>query len=70
VDENEITKNAMMVAEEIVANAERVAKEIRRDANEYAAGVLTHMEIVLKKGLDAVMEGKVEINYALEEGDY
>lgn len=70
VDENEITKNAMLVAEEIVANAEKVAKEIRRDANEYAAGVLTHMEIVLKKGLDAVVEGKAELNYALEEGDY
>lgn len=70
VDESEITKSAMQVAEDIIANAENVAKEIKIDANEYASGVLSHMEIVLKKGLDAVVEGKAELNYALTEEDF
>jgi hypothetical protein len=33
VDENEITKNAMRMAEEIIAKAEQVAKDIRKDAD-------------------------------------
>ncbi len=70
VDENEITKNAMQVADDIVFKAEELAKEIRRDANEYAEGVLAHMEIVLKKGLDSVAQGRAELRYALKEGDY
>ncbi|MDD3268777.1 MAG: hypothetical protein PHX14_05600 [Syntrophomonadaceae bacterium] len=61
VDENEITKNAMRMAEEIIAKAEQVAKDIRQDADEYADGILTHMEIVLKKGLEAVGQGKESI---------
>ncbi|MDD2510127.1 MAG: ATPase [Syntrophomonas sp.] len=58
VDDNEITRNAMKMAEDIIAKAEQVANEIRRDADEYADGLLSHMEIVLKKGLDAVQQGK------------
>lgn len=61
VDENEITRNAMRMAEEIIAKAEQVAKDIRRDADEYADGILTHMEIVLKKGLEALTQGKENI---------
>lgn len=61
LDENEITKNAMQIADEIVAKAEKIADEIRRDADEYAEGVLTHMEIVLRKGLEAVLQGKEEL---------
>lgn len=70
VDESEITKNAMKVADEIIFKSEHVAKEIRRDANEYAEGVLAHMEIVLTKGLEAVSEGKMELQYALKDEDY
>ncbi len=70
VDDNEITKNAMQVGEEIVARAEEIAREIRRDANEYADGILTHMEIVLKKGLEAVSQGKDDIRQSLDKGDY
>ncbi|MEN6462750.1 MAG: hypothetical protein ABFC94_15450 [Syntrophomonas sp.] len=70
IDDNEITKNAMNVAEEIVNKAEQVAQEIRRDANEYAEGVLSHMEIVLRRGLDAVSQGKEEISKGLSENDY
>lgn len=69
LDDNEITKNAMNVAEEIVSKAEQVAQEIRRDANEYADGVLTHMEIVLRKGLDAVSQGKDEIQRSMQSKD-
>jgi len=68
VDDNEIT-NAMQMGEEIVAKAEEMAREIRRDANEYADGVLTHMEIVLKKGLEAISQGKDELNESPRE-DY
>lgn len=70
LDDNEITKNAMSVAEEIVNKAEQVAQEIRRDANEYAEGVLSHMEIVLRRGLEAVVQGKEDINKDLSENDY
>ena len=49
VDDNEITRNAMQMGEEIIARAEETAQEIHRDINEYADGVLSHMEIVLKK---------------------
>jgi hypothetical protein len=69
VDDNEITRNAMSVAEEIVNKAEQVSMEIRRDANEYAEGVLSHMEIVLRRGLDAVTQGKEDIKEALKNND-
>lgn len=69
VDDNEITKNAMQMGEEIIARAEEMAREIRRDVNEYADGVLSHMEIVLKKGLEAISQGKEEIRDS-QEGDY
>lgn len=61
VDENEITRNAMRMAEEIIAKAEQVSKDIHRDADEYADGILSHMEIVLKKGLEALNQGKESI---------
>lgn len=69
VDDNEITRNAMSVAEEIVNKAEQVSMEIRRDANEYAEGVLSHMEIVLRRGLEAVTQGKDDIREALRNND-
>ncbi|MDD2585342.1 MAG: hypothetical protein PHT79_00035 [Syntrophomonadaceae bacterium] len=70
VDDNEITRNAMDVADQIVAKAEEMATEIRRDANEYADGVLTHMEIILGKGLEVVSQGKNEIREGLRTGDF
>lgn len=69
VDDNEITRNAMQMGEEIIARAEEMAREIRRDVNEYADGVLSHMEIVLKKGLEAISQGKQEIRDSQKE-DY
>ena len=70
VDENEITQHAMKMAEEIMAKAEGAGMDIRREANEYAADLLTHVELVLKKSLEAVSNGKDEINYALKNDDY
>ncbi len=67
VDDNEITRNAMQMGEEIIARAEEMAREIRRDVNEYADGILSHMEIVLKKGLEAISQGKQEIRDSQEE---
>ncbi|HHV15639.1 MAG TPA: hypothetical protein GXX58_03580 [Gelria sp.] len=71
VDDNEITRNAMQMGEEIIARAEETAQEIHRDINEYADGVLSHMEIVLKKGLEAISQGKQEIRESqVQEEDY
>jgi hypothetical protein len=61
VNDSEITRNAMGIAEEIVAKGEQVARELRQDADEYADGVLAHMEIVLRKGLDAIVQGREEL---------
>lgn len=69
VTDSEITKNAMGIAEEIVAKGEQVAREIRQDADEYADGVLSHMEIVLRKGLDAVMEGREQLKQTTASND-
>lgn len=69
VDDNEITRNAMQVAEEIVARADEVARQARRDADEYADGVLTHMEMVLRKGLETVIQGRDGLRQDMEEED-
>jgi len=65
VDDSEITRNAMSVAEEIIAQGEQVSEQIRRDAEEYADGVLSHIEYVLRKGLDAVVQGRDQIRIDL-----
>ncbi len=67
VDDNEITRNAVQMSEQIVSRADQVAAEMRRDANEYADGVLTHMEMVLKKGLETVRQGREELRRNYDE---
>jgi len=67
VDDNEITRNAMSVAQEIVNKGEEVAAQIRRDAEEYADGVLSHIEFVLRKGLDSVVQGRDQLNMDSDE---
>ncbi|HZK86815.1 MAG TPA: ATPase [Syntrophomonas sp.] len=69
VDDNEITRNAMAAAEGIIDRGEEIALQIRRDANEYADGVLSHMEIVLRKGLETVAQGRDDIREALQNDD-
>lgn len=70
VDDNEITRSARGAAEEIIARGEEIAAQIRRDADEYADGVLSHMEIVLRKGLETVIQGRDDIRESLENNDY
>jgi len=70
VDDNEITRSARGAAEDIIAQSEEIAAQIRRDANEYADGVLSHMEIVLRKGLETVLQGRDDIRDGLHNNDY
>jgi transcriptional regulator of heat shock response len=70
VDDNIITRNAMSMAEDIVAKSEKVAKQIRLDAEEYADGVLSHIEYVLRKGLDTVVQGREQMKQDFDENDY
>jgi vacuolar-type H+-ATPase subunit H len=67
VDDNEITRHAMSVAEDIVARGEKVAEQIRRDAEEYADGVLGQIEYVLRKGLDSVVQGRDQLRLDLRD---
>jgi vacuolar-type H+-ATPase subunit H len=69
VDDNEITRNAMNIAEDIVSQGEEVASQIRRDAEEYADGVLGHMEYVLRKGLETVVQGRDQIRLELRKDE-
>jgi hypothetical protein len=57
----------MEMADEIVARAKELSQEIRQDANEYAEGVLTHMEMVLRRGLEAISMGKEELRQSMDE---
>ena len=66
-DDNQITRNARGVADEILVRGETEARQLRQDANEYADGVLSHMEIVLHKGLDAVMQGRDDLRQSIDK---
>ncbi len=70
LEENEITRNAMKMADQIVARAQEVSRDIRRDANDYADGVLTHMEMVLRRGLEAVSHGKEDLRQTMDSQDF
>lgn len=70
VDDNEITRSARDAAEGIIVQGEKIAAQIRRDADEYADGVLSHMEIVLRKGLETVIQGRDDIREGLRNNDY
>jgi Fe2+ transport system protein B len=69
VDDNEITRNAMNVAQEIIAKGERVSSQMRQDADEYADGVLGHIEFVLRKGLDTVVQGRDQLRLEMKDDD-
>ncbi len=70
VDDNEITRNAMNIAADIVSQGEEVASQIRLDAEEYADGVLGHIEYVLRKGLDTVVQGRDQLKFELKNDDF
>jgi anion-transporting ArsA/GET3 family ATPase len=67
LDENEITRNAVQMADDIIARAQQVSREIHQDANDYAEGILSHMEIVLRRGLEAISMGKEELRQSIDE---
>ncbi len=67
MDNNEIVRNAREAAEDILARGENEARQLRVDANEYVDGLLSHMEIVLRKGLDAIMQGKDELKQVMKD---
>ncbi len=67
VDDNEITRNAVKMAEEIVDRSEEVAADIRKEANEYAKQILSHIEMVLNRSLDTIGQGKDELRREIEK---
>jgi len=69
IDDNEIARRAQARAEQLISEAQELARRNRREADEYADGVLTHVQLVLQKGLDAVISGKDELRRSSEE-DY
>jgi len=69
LDQNEITQNAMSIADDIISKSKKVAAEIRKDADDYAQEVLTHVEMVLKRGLEAVLEGKEALRNSEDDED-
>ncbi len=58
---DDIVKAAEQQAEQIVAEANQQANEVRDDADNYAYQLMEHIEIVLKRGLDTVQQGKDEL---------
>jgi hypothetical protein len=56
------------MAEEIVQRAEEVAAEVRREANQYAEQVLSHIELVLHRTLETIASGKEELRREIEQG--
>ena len=67
VDDNEITRNAVKMAEEIVQRAEEVAADLRRDANQYAEQILAHIEMVLNRSLDTIVSGQEELRQEIDK---
>lgn len=64
VDENEITRKAKELAEEIVTKAQNNAKEIRLGALEYADNILLEAQQNLKNVIDLLNENRQELRGA------
>jgi vacuolar-type H+-ATPase subunit H len=61
VDEHEITKKAYEQANDIVNTAQKNAKEIRMGTREYADGVLTKVEEILKEAYEVINSNRQEL---------
>lgn len=70
VENDEITRQAKQVAEEIIAKGQSVALEIHESANEYADQVLGYLEQVLKDSLISVQKGRAEIKESSRKSSY
>lgn len=61
INESEVLKIAKAQSDEIRMAAERESRSLRRGADEYAHGVLTHLENVIGKVATQVEKGKNEL---------
>ena len=61
VDQNEITKKAKELAEEIITKAQNNAKEIRLGALEYADNILYETQQNLKKLIETLNQNRQEL---------
>lgn len=61
---DDIVQGAQEQAQAIVADANKEAETLRMDADHYAYHLMEHMELVLKKGLETVRQGKEELGGA------
>jgi len=62
VSDDEITRNASQIAEEMINKSKALSKEIREGANEYAEQLLKYLESVLNESLKSVKKGIQELN--------
>jgi gamma-glutamyl:cysteine ligase YbdK (ATP-grasp superfamily) len=61
VSDDEITRNASQIAEEMLKKTEAVSREIRESADEYAEQLLKYLESVLNESLNSVRQGLQEV---------
>ena len=57
ISDDEITRNASQVAEEMINKSKALSQEIREGANQYAIELLTYLEKVLNESLKSVEQG-------------
>ncbi len=62
ISNDEITRNASQVAEEMINKSKALSQEIREGANKYAIELLTYLEKVLNESLKSVEQGLRELN--------
>ncbi len=62
VSEDEITRHANLMAEELLSKTEDTAREIRKSADEYAENLLKYLKRLLEDSLSSVNQGISEIS--------
>ncbi len=62
ISDDEITRNATQLAEEMINKSKAVSQEIREGANQYAMELLTYVEKVLNESLKSVEQGLRELS--------
>jgi chorismate mutase len=69
LDEHVVTAQAVQKSENMLEEARRLARDTRLDADMYADGVLTHMEMVLKRGLEVIRSGRDQLSAVMDEDE-
>lgn len=62
VSDDEITRNASQIAEEMINKSKALSLEIREGADEYAEQLLRYLESVMNESLKSVKKGLQELN--------